>query len=216
MRYKTYVFECAEHEDFGTLGWRLKGNSNADPLQGMAVAHDILEHAPNGDMGVEDELMALGASFYVRKYTTNMHSLGANVASDIPEVLRHAKYEGMGLRDPGRTAECLHEADIYDMFDSLAKECQYDPDLKEMLTKETKRRIRGWMRKGVRMAERRLAKADTRTLFDNIMRVADEKLKYAERGDILQVKLTFRRNLTPDYTITFTPAWEELERYYTT
>ena len=140
MRAKTWVFECAEHSDFGTNGWKLKGQTNADPLQGMAVAHDILEHAPNGDMGVEDEMIALGASLYVREFTTNMHSLGANCSPDVREVLAHAWYEDFGLRDPGTTRAVPVEGEINDCIDGLVKEAQYDSgDFRERLTPEVLR-----------------------------------------------------------------------------
>jgi len=59
---KRYTFEVAEHEEYGSLGFKPSWYPKGDPLGGMAVAHDILEHFPKDDGSAEGEYMALGAS----------------------------------------------------------------------------------------------------------------------------------------------------------
>lgn len=207
MRAKTYAFECQPHEEYGSNGWKLIGNPNADPLSGMAVAHDVLEHPPNGDMGVEDELMALGASIYVRVFTRNMHSLGANVGSDLPDIMRHVWYEGMTLRDPGRTTATAIESEIDDALEVVRKETEYDADLRSNWDAETEARIRGWMRKGYRAAIRRWAGVNTRSLFDEIETDADRHLKHAEIGDKLYIRITFERSIVTDSRRVSVKTW---------
>lgn len=190
MKAKTYVFECAEHEEFGSNGWKLLGSRNADPLGGMAVAHDILEHEPNGDMGVEDELKALGASIYVRQ------SLGVNTGTVLPEVLGHV---WMPLRDPGPTRAIDLECEIDDAIGSLTAEAKYNDGLQGRLTPDILRYIRGWFRKGYRAAIKRWRGVPTRELFDEIEERADHFLKHAEPGfSRLYVKLTWDRAIITD------------------
>ena len=196
MRSKRYIFECALHPKYGSLGWRPKGMDNADPLSGMAVAHDVLEHFPGGDMGVEDELQALGASFYVRKYTTNMHSLGANVAADLPDVLAHVHSEGMSFFSPGRTAPIDVEYEVDDAIHHFREEAAYS---RQRTSSQELAWVRGWMRRGYRRAVKRWGDIDTRSLFDEIQREADRHLKRAEEGlTELEVKLTFYRGTLHD------------------
>lgn len=212
MRSKTWEFECAEHEEYGSNGWRLKGAPNADPLGGLAVAHDVLEHPLGGDMGVEDELMALGASLFVRKWTRNMHSLGANVASDMPDIFRHVWYEGMTVRSPGRTVAIEAEYEIDNCFHSLRKEAECDEEIKKILTSETKAIIRGWMRRGYRAAVRRWGNISTPDLFKEIEEQADRHLKHAEQGQILKVRLTYARGIITDQRLVSARVWlEEFE-----
>jgi hypothetical protein len=211
MQRRKLVFVCEEHQEFGENGWRLEKATNADPLGGMAVAHDCLEHPPNGDMGVEDELMALGASFYVRYYTRNMHSLGANVGGDLPDVLRHVQYEGMALGDPGRTQAIDCEEEIDDALESLTKAAEYDDQL--TVDKEILRRLRGWFRRGYRSAVKRYAginRGCLRAAFDEIEEEADKALEYAELGDKFTVRL-HRDGYDIKVRCLYQPAYEDYE-----
>lgn len=208
MRGKTFTFECAEHQEFGMNGWRMLGAPNADPLPGMAVAHDCMEHFPDGDMGVEDELMALGASIHVREFTRNMHSLGANCGSDLRDVLAHVWYEGMSLRDPGRTLPIDCEDELDDALKALTDEAKYDEDLEKRLTPEIKRFIRGWMRRGYRAAVRRWHGVQTRSIFDEIEREADRLLKHAELGTKLFVRLNFARGIVTNQRRVSVRVWD--------
>lgn len=201
MRTQTYTFTCEEHCEFGSNGWKIEGVQNADPLSGMGVAHDILEHYPGAgaDMSVDGELMALGASFYVREYTKNMHSLGANAAADLPDIMRNVWDGYMRLGDPGRTVPIKAEYEIDNALEAFRKEAECDVDIYSNFNNEQALRIRGWMRKGYRLAAKRWKNCGSmRSLFDEIEAEADKRLKHAELGERLTVSLHFRRGMITD------------------
>ncbi len=192
-----YVFTCAEHEDFGSLGWRLKSQPDFDPLTGMAVAHDILEHFPGGDGSPADEFQALGASIHVRDGYYANGTAGDNIGSDFPEIMRHIIYEHMHLNSAPRTNPCDSwvEAEITKAINVLERELEYmhlEPD--ELASvRRCYPDIRGWMRVGYRKALKRykgLYKNDIQRLFREIEQEADRRLKYAEEGAELTVSLT--------------------------
>lgn len=98
----TFEFVCAEHEEFGENGWRLKSQPDFDPLSGMAVAHDCLEHFTDS-ADPADEFLALGAAMWIRD--ENYHARaghhttdpGKHISGDLPDIIRHIAYEGYGL-----------------------------------------------------------------------------------------------------------------------
>lgn len=53
-------FICAEHQEYGYLGWKMASRPWTDPITDMGIPHDIMEHT------VEQEFQALGASIHVR------------------------------------------------------------------------------------------------------------------------------------------------------
>lgn len=87
-------FEAAEHEEFGSFGFRTKGRADFDPL--MAVAHDVLEHFPDDDQTLGGECQALGASLWIRGLTGyyerngNVNPPPRHVAADISRFTLHA------------------------------------------------------------------------------------------------------------------------------
>lgn len=210
MRAKTFEFECREHKEYGENGWAPTWSNNADPLGGMAVAHDCLEHFPGGDQGVEDELLALGAMVRVREYSDNMHSLGKNIGSDLREVLSHHINEGMPLRNPGRTYPTDVEHEWDDAIQTLTKESEDDPDLDSFLKDhpEILGYIRGWLRKGFRRATKRWEGVYTRGLFKAIEDRATKELTRASEGDKLKVTLTFNKCKRVDVKVIRSEFWE--------
>lgn len=96
-----YVFEFAEHEEHGFNGWKPLWIPNADPLGGMAVPHDILEHGRNDDGTIASEFVASGRCIRIRgdgcywsRYTHQIHTEPAtNIASDIPQLLDNSRYK---------------------------------------------------------------------------------------------------------------------------
>src|SRR5258706_10369581 len=101
-----YIFISEEHEDFVTLGWKLKGCSGMDPLSGMAVAHDCMEHFPKVGQadGVAEEFMALGAALWIRGDTgywaNNYHTPGANIGADARDIFSHIIHENYSFNAP--------------------------------------------------------------------------------------------------------------------
>jgi hypothetical protein len=91
---KTYIFVCAKHEEYGSLGWKLKGKPHFEPFGGLTVAHDILEHFPSDDGTAGGECEALGASFHVRgcayfQGIKDAHfSVGEQTCPDIARLFR--------------------------------------------------------------------------------------------------------------------------------
>jgi hypothetical protein len=100
-------FAVETHEEYGTLGLRPVDMPNADPLGGMAVPHDMLEHFPGDDGGVEAEFMALGAMLLIRGQTGFLQRSGnvnppeSHIAADFILLYRHVADEGFSLLDPG-------------------------------------------------------------------------------------------------------------------
>lgn len=198
-----YVFVCAEHPEYGSNGWRLKSQPNFDPLGGMAVAHDCLEHFNDSDQPA-DEFMALGASLFVRpsdyyegkgKIHTNP---GVHIASDLPEIMRHIVNEGYTLPPAPRTRPVCgpveHEMDT--VFEEFQREMLNEYDGQELTPDEdTERSIRSYMRIGYRRAIRRYKgrQYEVTRLFNNIERAADKALTYAEALSELSIRIQFRR-----------------------
>lgn len=115
MIRKTFIVE--KHEEYGTWGLKPEDMPHADPLMGMAAAHDILEHFPGDDGGVEAEYMAFGAMILTRaeggywQRKGNVNPPESHLASDMPELFRHFQFEGFTFRDPGRTRPVQEDAE---------------------------------------------------------------------------------------------------------
>jgi hypothetical protein len=211
-----YTFSCAEHEEFGNLGWRLMSQPDFDPLSGMAVAHDILEHFPNGDGSPKDELLALGASIWVRDGWHTNGTAGDNIAPDLQEVLRHVTYEDMSLPDPPATKPLEHyaEDEITKAVECLLRESKYNG---EKYSPSTLSAVRGWLRIGYRKGVRRYNgwyACDVQTIFNEIMQAADKALKHAEAGDRLVVSYAIQlRKHNYQLKVRHIPGYELGEEY---
>ncbi len=196
-----FIFECAEHEEFGSLGWKLKGASGMDPLGGMAVAHDCLEHFTAED-GVHHEFMALGASLFVRgpyyysrkgRYESNP---GVHIASDLPGILHHVQNEGYSFQEAPRTRSLdseVVEGWIDRMFQKFHSNCEEYAHEDLRLTAEDERNIRSWMRIGYRKAVKRYRGRDgeAMNLFCYIENAADKALRGCGGGEELEVCVNF-------------------------
>jgi len=198
-------FVVEEHEEQGNIGMRPLDMPNADPLSGMAVAHDLLEHFPNDNGSVEHEFMALGALLYVRgedyfsingSYNTDP---AVHIASDFVEQYYYLIQRGNGLafRNPGRTTMLDEDTEL--TFDRMFHEAkrnlrsayQEEDDERFFLNDEQCRRARGWFRRGYRRAVRRYKSLNKVThsprmailsLFLEIEKKADEWMKHQEEG----------------------------------
>lgn len=211
-----FIFVCAEHPEFGSNGWRLKSQPDFDPLGGMAVAHDCLEHFSDDD-SVAAEFMALGASMFVRdelfynrkgKAETNP---GTHIASDMPEIMKHVLYEGYEFPAAPRTKklEAHVEGWMDHMFSCYAKELSYcEPEDKDLrLGVATKQSIRSYMRIGYRKAVSRYKNRDgeVQNLFCKIEDKADKYLRSSKAGTELHVVISFSNLTATIYTL---EPWE--------
>jgi hypothetical protein len=194
-----YAFVCEEHKEFGSLGWRLEDKPYFDPLGGMAVAHDILEHFPRCGDTIHDELQALGASLWVRESYPYNGNPGENIASDFPMIFAHAVNDSMELRQPPRTYRLPDyvEREIHTAVQRF-KRMKQDGDWVDEdggIFKRAIQAIPGWLRIGYRRAVRRyhgLDQASVCYLFRTIQTAADNTLKYAEEGERLIVSVDIR------------------------
>lgn len=197
-----FEFVCAEHKEYGHNGWRLKSQPNFDPLAGMAVAHDCLEHFSD-DGSVAAEYMALGASMFIRdeyfynhkgKIETNP---GVHIASDMPDIMRHILQESYEFPKAPRTYPLESEVEgwINRMFQEYHRNIREEYDYKDLkLSVDIKRSIRSYLRIGYRKAKKRYGRDHwgAQTLFREIEEKADKALKSAEEGTELHVIVDFR------------------------
>lgn len=191
MLMKKFVVEM--HEEFGMLGLRPVDMPHADPLGGMAAVHDLLEHFPGDDGGIEDEFQALGASVWLRcvggyyehpNHRTNRNPVD-NVASDFVELARHYLYEEFTLRSPGRTRaidddDYLLQEIVMQGFKGVREEIE---DSKEFATEANRKATLGWLRKGYRRARRRYRKSNSFEMADLFRRIENTANKCLDGGD---------------------------------
>jgi hypothetical protein len=216
----TGEFACEIHEEYGELGLRPAWMPNADPYSGMAVAHDLLEHLPGDDGGVEAEFQALGAAYWLRGESGYFGSRGwgnadpiANLSSDFVELYRHLAHEDFTLYAPPST-EPLEDESADENLRRIARDgCnlvreeesysyddkdEEDSELTAFCCTETQERIHGWLRIGYRRAVERFEGIDAFTLaqsvFAEIEKRADNWLKgTAEEGMVLAVRIDLDR-----------------------
>ncbi len=214
-----YIFEAAEHEEYGLLGWRLQGHPTFEPLAGMAVAHDMLEHFPNDQGTPEDELQALGASLLVRgeTYFATVGRLQTSPAYQMQGELLQLYFwavqneSSLEFESPG---DVKVNADIDEILDdiitrnreTLESENLPDEDMDIFASPENMRRAKLWLAKGYNRALRRYKGVDVDSLpylFIDIEKKADKLLKVATEGMLLTVKVntkTLTAELSSDYS----------------
>lgn len=204
----TARFTCKHHDEFGFDGWAMKGRSWMEPAMGMGVAHDVLEHMPNDDGSFEHELMALGASIFVRDHGQyhqiigNINPWWVHLGSEVETQWR--VYNVRECRSPGRTVGI---PDIEDGLQEALAEARRDfgpsngyhgEDHREAIRflRQNKSAIRGWWRKGYRRAQQRFKghwPYELCGLFRMIEEKANKHLKHADLGMELLVKVDVAR-----------------------
>lgn len=162
----TYTFNCAMHKEFGTLGWQGDMLDVFEPVEGMGVAHDILEHGYHKQANMAfEELMALGATQYTRAnglywYKENpmqnrrgKHPFVHNVGSDLYSIMRYYlehHNERLFFNHILQDTPSSHRLDQGDdimaegaeaMLDSILEEL-YDDDNKEFFVKNRDKLLR--------------------------------------------------------------------------
>jgi len=205
MAKKTqWNFVCEEHADYSTTGWRLTNMPAFDPLPGMAVAHDILEHWPDDD-STTGELLALGAMIYVRGEDYYAHkgqstiSPGENCAGEIGDLLLKIESgEWVDLRETTGQRTCTKdEFARAEIATAIAQAKKHIREEREgtMPDSATWRTVRYWLTKGFNLARLRYRGIDRWELqrtFTEIESAADRELKSASIGDVLSVRLSWR------------------------
>jgi hypothetical protein len=200
---KTYRFTVAEHEEFGSLGFKPSWYPHGDPLGGMAVAHDILEHFPNDDGGAEGEFLALGAALYIRGETGyfqrhgNVNPPEVHLSAEFDMIWRaHTERDG---RSDIREVSRVRNTELLDTCRKIVRLGvkaiieAYGEDAENVSKPDSvnQERIARWLAKGYVKAARRY-RMDQHTLsyvFGKIEAEADKALKYAEAGQVFTVRL---------------------------
>jgi hypothetical protein len=205
---KKAVFVCEKHEDYGSLGWRMGNQIDADPLGGMAVAHDLLEHPPGGDMGPADELVAFGHTIWLRGrggyWDDRFHNTAAeNLSGEVIDIiLRHVVEEGVTLHAPPRTLPLddrvsdgtWAEREVRETVRLAGQHLRTEGYDKEDQVKYRRHfdKLEGWMRIGYREAEERYSRVTSPyrlcCLYKRIEEEADKLLKHANEGQLMTVR----------------------------
>ena len=228
-------FICEEHEDFGSLGLRPLAMPNAYPLTGMTVAHDMMEHFPGDNGGVEAEFMALGACYFLRHESGLAANKRASMgyfkrdasdefSGDFIDLYRYVAHEGFSLTEPGTELpiECEHTeemlAEIVRKGLALVREEGEHSDdnsdeLHAFCSTQTSERILGWLRRGYRKATERYEGHDAYTLaksvFGDIEVRIDKWLKSAEEGTKIEITIDL-----DSYSVQIESVWGEGETDY--
>lgn len=204
----THEFVAEQHEDSGLLGWRQKLQPGFDPLPGMAVAHDVLEHFPGGNESAHDEFQALGAAYRIRGEVGYFHHLSSqpawkHLSAEMPDIFTHVYVTREALlADPPAHAlrplrsydaeraeftfrKCLREGcnEVRNMHEGV--------DLKDDIEDFIRKGV-AWMRVGYRRVSKRygvMHLSNVNDLFHQISAEADKHLAAASEGDLLRVTI---------------------------
>lgn len=199
-----YDYIIENHQEYSFKGMRPLFLENAEPAMSLQATHDLLEHFVE-PITSNAELQALGAMLYIRgqgNYFRNS-SKGNPVpalSADLSSVFIY-QYSFGQVTYPGRTSpiddmvESWITQAIAEFFKDYKIELRDDPQ-----DKNYAHWLRGWLRIGYRRAK------DCYTLspeilsfhFEQIEAELEKKLKWAEVGDIIRIRLI--RNVM-DYKI---------------
>jgi len=214
-----YLLETKECEEYGGIGFIIKGKPNRPHFQpsqsALGLTHDILEHSykPIGN-AVEDELFALGAFYYIRilgcydngcRYST-VQDLGSEIADllgyqkdylqDPKQYWTKDKYVNADLKEAARKGIKLYKEEYQDE--------DYIPDFNQKY-------IIGWLAKGYSYTKVRYKKWDSYELAYKFKRVSNQLEKLVKSIDYEGQQFKLNINLQTDKV-----TWEELheEAYY--
>jgi hypothetical protein len=195
--WKRYKFTVAEHHEYGSLGFKPSWYPAGDPLGGLAVAHDILEHFPKDDGSAEGEYQALGSALWLRGDSGYFQSRGnvnppeVHLASDFPMIWGIQGYvkECPLVRDSELMETCREIVRLG--VKNIQEESSTTPP--SAIAREN---IARWMAKGYKRAQKRYKNVDAYTvserLFRGIEESADKALGHAEQGMELVVSVDFK------------------------
>jgi hypothetical protein len=207
------LFDVREHPEWGSMGLRMQGKPHFEPLTGMAIPHDLLEHFPDDNGTLEDELQALGASLYVRDGSSYYAQAGSmyrdpsvHIASDMRMQARNYVDRSYLLRDPGITRRLDDEY----LEDQIQQTCiRAVKELREefedamdwfpawLNSEEQRKRFVGWMRLGYRRAVKRYSHVSTHqclSAFLDCQKKVDDFLKGAYEYQTVRVTINLKQS----------------------
>ena len=154
-------------DDNGSTGWLQDGRPNFDVAGGALIAHDVLEHLPRGQKHgpAEDELLALGARFYLRVASgwwwnqSYMTSVPNTWASELLNIY-HSNHGNLAPRAvvelDDEDMECELQASLRDSAKMISEECEIElADDDPFIVNAG-----AWLRTGFRAAEKRYKGTD--------------------------------------------------------
>lgn len=179
-----YLLETKECEEYGGIGFVIKGKPNRPHFQpsqsAVGLTHDILEHSfkPVANP-VEDELFALGAFYYIR--ILGVYNNGytyptvQNLSYEICELLR---YEEDYLQDPKQywTKDKYVNADLKKAVKEGIKLYKEEYSDEDYIPNFNQKYIIGWLAKGYSYTKARYRKWNSLELA-YIFKSISEELK---------------------------------------
>ena len=214
MTGRAYHFTVQKHEEFGHVGLKPDWYKAGEPVESMAAAHDILEHFPEDDGSTKGEILALGASLFIRGETGyfqrngNIHPPWRHVASDFPNMKRRPEWYipvcHKGSRLPEHVHEWMHEIAKFLRLHDGSDDCENVSFEHFEVTNAIK-----WLSRGYVMARRRYRKigcCGAADLFAQIEKRLDAGLRYSEEGDKVTAVVNFRR-VSVDVRTSPRPNW---------
>lgn len=197
---RRYTFDVARHEEFGTLGLTPRWYRNGDPLGGMAAAHDILEHFKNDDGQITGELLAFGATMFIRgdgAYFTNGGEV-ENLSGEIGDIWWRFMDRRESFPDcpPSRDAEVRQRAAA--IIGKGIEHMRYRFEEGDLPSPDHRARMERWLCRGYRLARRRYRshRTDAATLawfFRQVEEACDKAIKHAEEGMVCEVFISVLR-----------------------
>jgi hypothetical protein len=229
MKTRTAIVKSFKDEMTGELGYALKGMNLGSEMvnasMGQGIAHDLLEHVngPGEIGGINDEMEALGAIWYVRGQFGKLNSKGygsiytaeQSLASDVTRMFRDYVDGGQYVSLDSRSTRRLNDRDAENSLQQVLRDA--DASYMGEIEAEDKSRAEcAWpayraeclnrMRTGWRKAARKYPIAgEVNDLFWQIERVIDKAgkpeaagfeyvLAYGPRG------VYFEENYGDDYS----------------
>ena len=216
---RVFKFAFAEHEEHGTKGWKPDWIPGGEPLTGIGVAHDVMEHWTNQSGSWNDELVALGAALFVRGdggwFAANGRSKhndrwSVNTCSDIVEGMRKHVWQDepwvslLSGRAGSHRLDEWNESEIEHCLNRVRQDFREEvgEDFNRaqwMVSDLYMQQMARLMRVGYRKAERRYRNAYAAAhVFSQIAEKSDKLLEHADDFETLEVRLNAR---TLDYSV---------------
>ena len=203
-------FVYGEDPEYGGDGWIPKKMPKFNASQGLGVAHDAMEHFDVTAGTLEEEILAFGAMLYMRVETgwfyqqSNYYRRAGDIlGGDLAIFLRERWYQGEMLRSvkgrPRHLDECM-EQELDTIIEETRRQLrgELDEDWSQFQrdTIDVWNRLRQWMRQGYWQCKRRYRGASNHDLAYAFTEIRDavDKIKFAEQGEELHVRLSINRN----------------------
>lgn len=202
------IVQAKEHPEYGGIGLWPVGRSWADPCQaGMTLAHDILEHFPRDNGSMEHELMALGASLYVRDGDSYFANQGrgngsyiVNIGAEGYSLCGYMETDGRTMLKPLPRDRPLRDEDAEHLLSEAALEMLRSAKINEA---ENHDWLRGrsaldWLRRGYRKAAKRyrgISPFWMMCCFTELEREIDKVLKHLEGYETFTISVNAKRQL---------------------